>query len=239
MLAQPAILQKQIWIGSDDGQRSLPVEAEEMRRALKGWRTVSDVARAFAGWYNGNDVRRFVSYLARQYRQEELLPPYKESISSDEEKLYFKIMVWLNWRILRGQYDDALGELYMAVGYPNRDAGQFFTPYDLSRLIAEMQLPENRREAEAIARGNPEGKITIYDPACGSGSMLCAAWEVAVERGYDDLVQFYGQDLDPYCVVMARVNLIMRRELSAVRRAANTTQATIQALEVLAARRDE
>jgi hypothetical protein len=76
MLAQqPAVLQKQIWIApDDDGQRRLPVEAEEMRRALKKWRTVSDVARAFAGWYNGNDVRRFVSYLAHQYRQDELLP---------------------------------------------------------------------------------------------------------------------------------------------------------------------
>jgi len=51
MLAQHAVLQKQIWIApDDDGQRSLPVEAEEMRRALKGWRTVSDVARAFAGY---------------------------------------------------------------------------------------------------------------------------------------------------------------------------------------------
>jgi site-specific recombinase XerD len=53
------------------------------------------VSRAFAGWYNGNDVRRFVSYLARQYRQDELLP-YSEIISSDEEKLYFKVMTWLN-----------------------------------------------------------------------------------------------------------------------------------------------
>ena len=136
-------------------------------------------------------------------------------------------MVWLNRRILQGQYDDALGDLYMAVGYPNKDAGQFFTPYPLARLMAEMQLPETRAEAETIARANSEGKITVLDAACGSGVMLCAAWEVAFNRGYDDLIALYGQDIDPYCVVMTKINLIMRKELTALRRGAEQIQALL------------
>ncbi len=203
---------------------TMPVTQAELNRYLRKWRSVSDVARAFAGWYNINDVRRFIAYLARQYRQQDLLAHVEPFWEEREKKLYFAVMVWLNKRIVSGQYDDALGELYMAVGYPNKDAGQFFTPYDITRLMAEIQMPADRAAALEIARSNPEGKIRILDPACGSGSMLCAAWEMAHERGYDDLMEFYGQDIDPYCVVMARVNLIMRRELTALRRSAATLQ---------------
>ncbi|MEP0807633.1 MAG: SAM-dependent DNA methyltransferase [Chloroflexota bacterium] len=190
----------------------------DLKRLAK-WRTVEDVARAFAGWYNINDVRRFITYLADQYRQGDVLEWSERPRDPQEIELYFHVMTWLNLRILRGQYDDVLGELYMAVGYPNRDGGQFFTPYHLARLMAEMQLPEDRAAALEIACRREDGKISIFDPACGSGVMLCAAWEVAQERGYGDLVEFYGQDIDPYCVVMARVNLIMRREIPALQEA--------------------
>jgi hypothetical protein len=47
MLAQPAVLQKQIWIApDDDGQRRLPVEAEEMRRELTAVRRAANSTQA-------------------------------------------------------------------------------------------------------------------------------------------------------------------------------------------------
>lgn len=193
---------------------------DKLQKRLEKWRTVEDVARAFAGWYNLNDVRRFIAYLAEQYGQDDVLQWAERPREPRETELYFQVMTWLNLRILRGQYDDALGELYMLVGYPNRDRGQFFTPYHLARMMAAMQMPEDRVTALEIAEHNADGRISVNDPACGSGVMLCAAWEVARERGYDDLVEFYGQDIDPYCVVMARINLIMRREITALRETA-------------------
>ncbi len=202
-----------------------PLEDTELMRYLKKWRTVADVARAFAGWYNINDVRRFVAYLADQYRQADELQWAERPREPEETKLYFAVMVWLNKRIIEGQYDDALGDLYMAVGYPNKDAGQFFTPYNLCLMMAEMQMPESRDAALKIASRNEDGQISVHDPACGSGSLLCAAWEVALQRGYDDLVALYGQDIDPYCVAMARINIIMRKELTAMRRAAKVPNA--------------
>jgi hypothetical protein len=52
--------------------------------------------------------------------------------------------------------------------------------------------------------------IKVCDPCVGSGAMLLAAASVfpqwAVHRG---LVQFYGQDIDPTCVAMAKVNLML------------------------------
>ena len=49
---------------------------------------------------------------------------------------------------------------------------------------------------------------TICDPACGSGILLLAAAK-SVPRGLIDLgmVQFYGVDIDPICVEMARLNM--------------------------------
>lgn len=200
---------------------------DKLLKQLDKWRTVNDVARAFAGWYNANDVRRFVAYLDRQYRQNVLT--YPPAISPEEEELYFAVMTWLNLRIVRGEYDDALGELYMLVGYPNRDGGQFFTPWHVARLMALMQMPEDRAEAMATIAAKPDhSKLSVCDPACGSGVMLCAAWDVARERGYADLVEFYGTDIDPYCVVMVRVNLIMRQELTALQEAVNSLQAPQQ-----------
>lgn len=68
---QPVITQARIST-PNQGPDIAPITEEELARYLKKWRAVSDVARAFAGWYNINDVRRFVSYLDRQYRQTEL-----------------------------------------------------------------------------------------------------------------------------------------------------------------------
>lgn len=50
--------------------------------------------------------------------------------------------------------------------------------------------------------------FTICDPACGSGIMLLAAAK-NVPRGLIDLgmIQFYGVDIDPICVEMARLNM--------------------------------
>jgi type I restriction-modification system DNA methylase subunit len=83
--------------------------------------------------------------------------------------------------------------------------------------MSEIQLPRNRKEALEVASRNQPQKISVNDPACGSGSLLCAAWEVAHKRGYADLLFLSGQDIDPYCVAMTRINIIMRQELALLR----------------------
>jgi hypothetical protein len=106
---------------------------------------------------------------------------------------------------------DYLGQVYMRVGFFSKSKyfGQYFTPFNVSRLIAQMQVTDVRASIEVAKR---EGrKITVCDPAVGSGSLLLAMKEhIAQEVGLCglDYFEFYGQDIDRVCVKMAKIQMI-------------------------------
>ena len=74
---------------------------------------------------------------------------------------------------------DFLGEVAGEIGALDARLGQFFTPYDTSRLIAEMTLAD----AGAIIR--ERGFITMQEPAAGAGGMVIAAADAIERLGYD------------------------------------------------------
>lgn len=64
---------------------------------------------------------------------------------------------------------DFMGQIAGEIGALDAGLGQFFTPYEVSRLIAEMNL------GDAAAMIADRGFITIQEPAAGAGGMLLAA----------------------------------------------------------------
>jgi type I restriction-modification system DNA methylase subunit len=107
---------------------------------------------------------------------------------------------------------DILGPVYMAVGSRSKASafGQYFTPPDLCDLMAQVTLgdiPTAIRQAQAEER-----KLTIHDPCVGSGAMLLAAKRSIVQQaglaGLDQF-RFSGQDNDPLCVRMAKIQLTL------------------------------
>ena len=88
--------------------------------------------------------------------------------------------------------EDLLGDIYTHWNINNKYAGQYFTPVNICKLIAEMLKPEND---------------LISDPCCGSGRMLVESCKI-METEHLDKAVFYGQDIDFTCVKMCALNLM-------------------------------
>ena len=99
----------------------------------------------------------------------------------------------------RAEGDDLLGDAYEYLmrhfaTESGKSKGQFYTPAEVSRIMAKV-----------IGIG-PETKKswTIYDPTCGSGSLLIRATDEAL-RG----LSVYGQEKDNATYALALMNMII------------------------------
>src|SRR5438552_5046380 len=103
----------------------------------------------------------------------------------------------------RAEGDDLLGDAYEYLmrhlaTESGKSKGQFYTPAEVSRVMAQIL---GIRHAKATA------STTVYDPTCGSGSLLLkVADEAAHER--EVRVTLYGQEKDSSTAGLARMNMI-------------------------------
>lgn len=127
------------------------------------------------------------------------------NIYTPEEQQVFPELVALMVQALEKEpFQDFLGKQYMDLNLGNSNAGQFFTPYYVCRMMAEMSLPGT--VGDMI---QSHGYITIHDCACGAGATLIAAAEVLHNRGidYQRNALFVGQDLDETVAMMCYVQM--------------------------------
>lgn len=85
------------------------------------------------------------------------------------------------------------------------------TPIKFSELIAECLLSDD-------IRGEKENFATIYDPVCGTGSMLAIAGEKAKSLAvHQDNISLYGQEVNMYhCSIAKAITLLAGNEYSEV-----------------------
>lgn len=102
---------------------------------------------------------------------------------------------------------DFLGECYHELGIENKNAGQFFTPYDVSYLMAKITMQKDKVKQDL----EEQGYITIGDEACGAGCTLLAGLAVLKENGinYQKHVLFFARDIDDNCAAMCYVQLAL------------------------------
>ncbi len=102
---------------------------------------------------------------------------------------------------------DFLGDIYMKLNLGSQTRGQFFTPYSISRLMAEMTVDD------VASRVEKDGYITIGDSCCGGGSTLIAGIHAARERlervnlNYQNHILVAAQDVDETVALMCYIQL--------------------------------
>ncbi|WP_326742815.1 N-6 DNA methylase [Streptomyces sp. NBC_01768] len=72
---------------------------------------------------------------------------------------------------------DVLGRLYMELEIGNERLGQFYTPYDVAELMAQMQIES------VIEHVQTHGFADLYEPACGASSFSVAVSQAMLEHG--------------------------------------------------------
>lgn len=105
----------------------------------------------------------------------------------------------------RADGDDIIGDAYEYLmrnfaTESGKSKGQFYTPAEVSRILAKVVGIEH-------AHGND---VTLYDPACGSGSLLIRAAEAAPVE-----VAIYGQEKEGTTAGLARMNLVLHNRATA------------------------
>ena len=113
----------------------------------------------------------------------------------------------------RAEGDDILGDAYEYLmrhfaTESGKSKGQFYTPAEVSRIMAQII---GIRDAKTSAA------TTVYDPTCGSGSLLL---KVGDEAG--TAVTLYGQEKDAATSGLARMNMILHNNPTALIEQGNT-----------------
>lgn len=113
----------------------------------------------------------------------------------------------------RADGDDILGDAYEYLmrhfaTESGKSKGQFYTPAEVSRVIAKII---------GINSTNTTAATTVYDPTCGSGSLLL---KVAYEA--EKSISLYGQEKDSATAGLARMNMILHNNPLAEIKQGNT-----------------
>ncbi len=106
----------------------------------------------------------------------------------------------LNFSNNKAEGDDILGDAYEYLmrnfaTESGKSKGQFYTPAEVSRIMAKI-IGINSKSTNA--------NTTIYDPTCGSGSLLLKVADEA-ERN----ITIYGQEKESATAGLARMNMVL------------------------------
>lgn len=91
--------------------------------------------------------------------------------------------------VLGDAYEYLIGQFASGAG---KKAGEYYTPQEVSTILAKI-----------VTTGKASLK-NVYDPTCGSGSLL-----LRVAREVKDVGHFYGQEMNPTTYNLARMNMIL------------------------------
>ncbi|OZE80085.1 type I restriction-modification system subunit M [Rhodococcus sp. 15-649-1-2] len=164
--------------------------------AAKGDKEIGDrFNKTIAKLAEANGLRNVIDQA--DFLDEEKLGKGKEMV--DRLSKLISIFDDLDFRGSRAEGDDLLGDAYEYLmrhfaTESGKSKGQFYTPAEVSRILAKVVgIGSNTRQDQ-----------TVFDPACGSGSLLLKAAAEA-PRG----MTIYGQEKDNATWALSKMNMIL------------------------------
>ena len=173
---------------------------------FKGDKEIGDkINKAIGKLAEANDLQKVIDLA--DFNDEEKLGKGKEM--QDRLTNLISIFQDLDFRGSRAEGDDLLGDAYEYLmrhfaTESGKSKGQFYTPAEVSRIMAQLI---------GIKPSTPYS-ATVYDPTCGSGSLLLKVADAAPNG-----LTIYGQEKDNATWALAKMNMILHgNEIADIRK---------------------
>ncbi len=219
-LKPDGLLYKEIDENSKKGQKYLKAVREEALDSLGYFLKPSELFSEMARRGNGNGKNKFIlddltkvlNNIAQStmgtdseedfdhlFEDLDLTSSKLGKTESAKNELIVKVLIHLNEidfkledtesDVLGDAYEYLIGQFASGAG---KKAGEFYTPQQVSMILAKI-----------VTTGKKKLK-SVYDPTCGSGSLL-----LRVAKEVKEVGGFYGQESNPTTYNLCRMNMIM------------------------------
>lgn len=183
------------------------IEIVKLFNALTGarqlWELWEDAMILFATMLSNAVDKRFYE------KREEMFRNVAGKYSEKEIQIFLQIFAEIVNQLEAEPEQDFLGDLYMQLDLGSHWHGQFFTPYNVCKMMADLQLPDELSFEDAKA-------VTITDCACGGGALLIASAHsyrkkmAKIGLNAQDFVCLYAQDLSMVAALMCYIQISLQ-----------------------------
>ena len=177
---------KTAWYGTNTHQKEFVRLFSALTNRHSRWTVWSDFVTMIA-----IEISNAIDESNRPGRSEiysSLIAKYNESDRQSIALMFCEVVRGLD----QNPDQDFLGALFMGLGLSNEHHGQFFTPYNVCRMMAQITSTDIQTRIEE------RGWISVNDCACGAGALLVAFANECRRQNinYQTCVLFTAQDID-------------------------------------------
>lgn len=124
--------------------------------------------------------------------------------------------------VMDAEPTDVLGRLYMELEISDSSMGQFYTPYEVARLIADMN------KGGLIEALESREFVDVYEPACGAGAFLIAITQTLHGEGinFQQRLHVTADDLSRTAVHMCYLHMTLLHVPAVIHRRNTLTMET-------------
>ena len=191
---------------------------KKSEKVLDSQKEFLDVFKQFSSRHRSWDIwRDFITMFAcslsnptdkEHYDEREAL--YLRTIkkyNKKEQELFPELAAHTVMALEKNPEQDFLGSIFMSLNLGNEHNGQFFTPYHVCELMAEVTMED------VVQKVKKDGYISIHDPCCGAGAILIAGIHAARKRlekeklNYQNHILVAAQDIDMIVALMCYIQI--------------------------------